>query len=230
VSNSTDASGDPAVTFTFLGSASHPTLDGNDLVVYLSTGAAGLSDTSTLSDDADGGREAVSGYNGNAAPNGPRSLVTFPSGFQATYAVSIEDSFVGLFHLVNLTSPPSLDYEGQNANPSTGVTESSDNGNAPYGDTITIPLSVIGLAPGQSFELDGTDNADSSYRSNEAIGPSDAPSGGTNIGFTGTLDFTGYDTFTTAPEPTSAAIISFGIAGLALRRRRSCTISPRQTR
>ena len=209
VVNGDDGNGNDNVTFSFMGGSGHPTLDGNDFVLYLSTGAAGLTDTSTLSDNGDGGREAISGANNT---NGTRTLVTFPTGFQATYAISVQDAFVGLFHLVNLASPPSLDYVG--AGVGAGVTQSSASGGP---DTVTIPLSILGLSPGQTFQFVGTDIATGTYRSNEAFGGSDAPAGGTNIGDSSPLDFSSADTFST-PEPSSLALL--GLVGLAAASRR----------
>src|SRR6201986_3440663 len=63
----------------------------NDLVLYLDTQPGGYSDTSQFSDNGDGGRTAISGYNSG---NPSRSLVTFPSGFGADYAISIENGFI----------------------------------------------------------------------------------------------------------------------------------------
>src|SRR2546428_5373071 len=66
------------------------------LVVYLDTQPGGFNDTSTFSDNGDGGREAISGAN-NGNPS--RTLVTFPAGFGADYAMAIENGFIGVFQL-----------------------------------------------------------------------------------------------------------------------------------
>ena len=196
------------VTFTFNGGATHPTLDGNDLVVYLSTGAAGLADTSTLVDNGDGGREAISGYN---AANNTRTQVDFPTGFAADYAVSIEDASVNLFQL---PLPGTVNYLTYIAPTSSGTSP----------DTITFPLADIGLTQGQSFSLVGTDDAEAAYRSDEAIGTTTPSYAGstTNIGATGTLAFTAADTYATTavPEPAGLGVLAIGGA-LAFRRRRA---------
>lgn len=46
----------------------------NDLVLYLDTQPGGFADTSTFGDNADGGRSAISGYNGG---NPSRTIATF---------------------------------------------------------------------------------------------------------------------------------------------------------
>src|ERR1035438_2584877 len=60
----------------------------DDLVVYLATQPGGFNDNSTFGDNGDGGRTAISGTN-NGNPS--KSLVTFPGGFGADYAISIEN-------------------------------------------------------------------------------------------------------------------------------------------
>src|SRR6185295_314001 len=85
---------DTANSLTFTLNRGSGTLD-NDLVVYLDTQSGGFTDTSSLSDNADGGRTAVSGYSGGA-----RTVATFASGFTADYALSIENGFIGVFQLV----------------------------------------------------------------------------------------------------------------------------------
>jgi hypothetical protein len=220
-----------SVTFVFNPFSGHPSgVDGNSLVLYLSTGATGLPDTSALVDDGDAGgtaatvdsgREAISGYNdGSASQSNPqtpfsRSLIAFPSGFQATYAISMEGGFVGLFQL-----PPA----GGN-----GLLTYVDGANqTQYPLSLTIPLSEIGLTQGQSFSfvgslIDGT----AAYRSNEAIG--DALLNGTstslasssNPGFNNLITFTDFDTYnsTPVPEPVSLGLMALP-ALLCLRRRR----------
>ena len=207
-----DAAG--SVTFTF--NSPVGSTNGNDLVVYLYTGATGISDTSTLTDNGDGGREAVSGYNaantnitGTAMPT--RTLVTFPTGLQATYALSIEDNYESLFQL---PQPNTVNYL-------TYITGAAQTGATPY--SLTIPLADIGLTQGQSFGFDGTLIATSTYRSNETIGPTspDVSTGG-NVGYTDGINFSQADVYTTTavPEPTGAAAIA-ACAAVSMKRRRS---------
>jgi hypothetical protein len=192
---------------TFSLNTAGSSLSGNDVVVYLYTGATGLSDTSTLSDNADGGREAVSGYN---AGNPSQSIVTFPSGLQATFALSIEDSYESLFQLPlpgGATGNNSLTY----------VTGASQGGEP---DVLTIPLTDIGLTQGQSFQFDATLISDSAYRSNETIGATspDVSTQG-NPGYSGGISFSSADTVFT-PEPSAAAILALCAMTLLLCRPR----------
>src|SRR5881275_2250537 len=67
------------------------------LVLYIDSQAGGFSDTSTLGDNGDGLRKAISGFDG-----GNRSLMTFASGFNPDYAIALgpqSDSFGGLWQL-----------------------------------------------------------------------------------------------------------------------------------
>src|ERR1700733_9338528 len=57
-------------------------IGGDNIVFYIDSAAGGFSDTSTFSDNADGGREAISGFNSG---NPSRTLATFASGFTADY-------------------------------------------------------------------------------------------------------------------------------------------------
>ena len=221
--------GSGSITFAFTPGTVHPTLDGNNLVVYLSTGATGLSNTSTLTDDGDNGgtaktidagRESISGYNdGSAAQGSPqnppsRTEIAFPTGFAATYAISFANAYDGLFQLPT-------DGSG-------GLTYVD--GTAPVNNvnTLTIPLSELGLTQGQSVSFVGTDiDGTSAYRSNEAIGaaqlstnPGVDLSANGNPGFNNLITFTSADTYTTTavPEPTGIAALSLGAAMLFKRR------------
>jgi hypothetical protein len=218
------------VTFTYTPPASHASgVDGNSLVLYLSTGATGLTDTSPLIDDGtgatvDSGREAISGYNNGTAqqsnPQNPpsRSLVAFPSGFQATYAFSFEGGFVGLFQLPQVGGNGLLNFVD-------GANQSS------YPLSVTIPLSEIGLTQGQSFNFVGTlIDGTAAYRSNEAIGdallnppssPGTSLAANGNPGFNNLISFTDFKTYnsTVVPEPASLGLLVLGTTWMTQRRR-----------
>lgn len=178
-----DAAGN--VTFSLTPGAGHPSVDGNSLVVYLSTGATGITDTFPLSDIGDSGRRAISGYNYFGPDLDPsRSVIAFPAGFQATYALSMEGGFVGLFQLPLAGGDGGLTY----------VTGAGQSGN-PL--AVTFPLASIGLTQGQSFNLVGTlIDGTAAYRSNETIGPTspDISTGG-NPGFNNLITFSSAFTY-----------------------------------
>ena len=202
-----------SVTFSFTPGAGHPSLDGNNLVVYLSTGAAGgLGDTSPLTDNGDQGREAISGFNATNTPTATRTLVTFPTGFAATYGLSFEGGFVGLFKL------PAANGDG-------GLTfvDGATQGTA-FPKVLTVPLAELGLTQGQGFQLVGSDiDGRAAYRSNETFGATNPDvATGDNLAFTGTLPFSSAFTFTSTavPEPAALAAVAVGAAaGLGRRRR-----------
>ena len=71
---------------------------GNDLVIYIDNeGGGGYANTSTFTDNADGGRTAISGYS-----NPGRTRINFPAGFTPQRAISMEPGvFAGVFDLGN---------------------------------------------------------------------------------------------------------------------------------
>ncbi len=190
----------------------------NDLVLYLDTQAGGFSDTSTFSDAADGGRTAISGFNSG---NPSRSLLTFAPGFGADYAISIENSFIGVFGL-NSGGNNSLSFLF-------GTAQSGVDSDASYSITLNAAQMLqIGLVAGsgQTFSFDGSFDSDSAYRANETIGPSiTVPDSGAapNAGFNGSQTFQLQLPYQLvgSPEPSTLALLGvLGAGGLFAARRR----------
>jgi hypothetical protein len=182
---------------------------GNSLVLYLDTKPGGVNDTSTLNDTADGGRTAISGANNSSNPP-TRTLATFPTGFGADYALSVEPGvFGGLF---NLSTPANFGFVAS--------ANLAGSGSGPF--TFSVNRSDIGLGATDAFSFVGTLISTSAFRSNETIGPSvttpgtagDAP----NAGFNGTQVFSTANTFA-VPEPSAVAVGALGAVGLLSRRR-----------
>lgn len=182
---------------------------GNALVLYFDTNPGGAVDTSTFTDTADGGRTAISGFNG-----GSRTLAVFPAGFGADFAATVEPGvFGGLF---DLSTPGSFGFVA-----SGGL---SGSGTGPF--TFSYTRAQLGLDPTEALSFVGTLISTSAYRSNETFGPSvtvpgtggDAP----NAGFLGSTTFSAANTFGTVPEPASMALtaLGMGIGGVVANRRR----------
>ena len=218
-----DDNGNVTFSFEAAGGSLGGAAPSNDLVIYLSTGATGLTSTSSLVSDVDNGDEGRRAVAGADSTNGTSTLVSFATGFQATYALSIEDNYVSLF---SLPLPGTVNYL-------TYITGAAQTGEP---DTLTLPLADLGLSQGSSFEFAGTlistqassGDATPAYRSNETIGPAvitPGPDGGSNVGSTGTVAFTGYDTYasTAVPEPAGLAVL--GLGGLLATRRRSHSVA-----
>ena len=190
----------------------------NDLVLYLDTQAGGFSDTSQFSDTADGGRTAISGFNSG---NPSRTIAGFAGGFGADYAISIENSFIGVFGLAS-GGNGSLNYLF-------GQSQSGVDSDASYSITITAAqMAQIGLTAGsgQTFLFVGSEDSDTAYRSNETIGNSVTTpdvSSAPNAGFNGSQLFTNSLSYTlvSTPEPSTFALMGiFGTAALFVLRRR----------
>lgn len=183
---------------------------GNDLVIYIDSKPGGASDNSTFTDNGDGGRTAVSGYNNSNTPPS-RALVTFPVGFGADFALSVEPGvFAGLF---DLSTPSNFNFISS--------ANLAGSGTGPF--TFSVTRAQLGLGATDPFSFVGTLISTTAYRSNETIGtsvttpgtPGDAP----NAGFTGTQFFATADTFA-VPEPTGIVVVGLlGAVGLLRRRR-----------
>jgi MYXO-CTERM domain-containing protein len=189
-----------SVTFTL--NAGGGSLGGNDLVLYIDSVPGGFTSTAGFNDNGDGGRIAVSGYGGV----GQQSVLTFAAGFAPNYAVDIGSTYASLFGLAN-GGANSLNYI-------TGTAQTA----SPY--SLTVPLADLGLTPGagQSFEVFGTLDSESGYRSTEAIAGNDAGVQGWNPFIQSSFDT--YTTVTTVPEPSTIALGAAGLAALLAMRRR----------
>ncbi len=139
----------------------------NDIgVIYIATQntlATGFNSTATLTDSTDGGRSAVSGFDGTN-----RSALTFATGFTADYALAFGNNFSVLFGLntgtLNFIAP-------------TGIPTNTANG-----FSYDLDLTKIGLVRGQSFDFVTTYVSTSAFRSNEFIGVASGNFAAGNIG------------------------------------------------
>lgn len=169
-------------------------------VIYIDSVAGGQNNTSQFTDSGDPLRQAISGFDGTN-----RSTVNLTAGFGVDRAIALNQFFAGLWTTVDNASHNFV----ATANGSPGGTTQ-----ATY--AMTVSLANLGLNPGDSFSFVGTYlNPGGAFRSDEGIGD------GLPIGNPGpsTVTFTGARTYTTIPEPTSAALGLIG-AMLLLRRRK----------
>lgn len=191
------------------------------------------------------------GYDNNYAGNGQvnRAIINFsdlaagqPS-FQPQVAISLSPlsysangyngtyGFGGVWQLVNNTGPGDigtgavgLPFLGP-SNAADGVLNGTGSGFTSSGDTysFSIPLSVIGVTPGNSFEFYADLISVTGYLSNESIGTSDA--GSSDPGWGNVTDVKTVNSYQTAavPEPSSVALLMGGLAGgiWAMARRNS---------
>lgn len=190
----------------------------NNVALYLDTQPGGFGDTSQFMDGGygDPGRTAISGYNSS---NPSQTIATFPTGFGADYAISIENDFIGVFGLA---------AGGQNSLNYLFGASQSGNASGPFSISLTpAQMSQIGLTEGsgQTFSFVGSLISGSGYRANETFGPSTTfPANGSdpNAGFNGSQVFSGADSYTlqAVPEPATLSLVCLGLGGLLSARRR----------
>ena len=200
----------------------------DELVIYISTGTTGSTNTSTFTDDGgsangDKLREAVSGYDVTAAGNVVRSTVNFAPGFTASYAIAlspVQVQFSGLYALpgVGTATASNFGFLG-----SANVAPASMNAVGPY--TFSISLASIGSPTSFQFATTYLDSHDTDtiYRSNEAFNSVSDVTTPTNTGNIGQdTVLIGSNVFN-VPEPASWAILFAGfglLISLQYRRRR----------
>ena len=161
------------------------------VVIYLEAGSAqGYTSTANFDDDGDPLRQAISGFDGTN-----RSVLNFngTSGLSPNYAIAFDQTFGGLWQLVENGGANSLPFvTSVNLTP-TGTTTSST-----Y--TFSLNASDIGLTPGsgESFSFVATYlNSGNVFRSNEAFG---GGFGASNPGYT-TVTMSNAQVVQTVPEP-----------------------------
>lgn len=188
---------------TIFGTFNRGTGAHNDtLVIYIDSVSGGLSDTSLLDDGADDLRRAISGFDGGAN----RSTVIFPSGFQADYAIALHNNTFDFGGLWQLVANP-----GNNGLPFIASVNLSVGGTTEPAYTFDFDWSEIGLGSASSFKFVATYVSNTGYRSNEAIGESDADPNN-NYGWT-TMTFNGYRLYP-VPEPSSVLLAGLTALGL----------------
>jgi hypothetical protein len=181
------------------------------LVIYIDSVGGGFANTSGFSDNADGLRRAISGFNLSSQ----RSSLTFDTNFRPDFVIALgpsSDNFGGLWSLAN-GGANSLGFL-------TSVNLIPVGNNAATNYSFSFNLATIGLTPGagQSFKLFGTYISNTAFRSTEALA-------GNVTGNQGFNPFTqsGFATYTTlaVPEPSSilGLCIAFGV-GTAVRKRK----------
>ncbi len=138
----------------------------NALVIYVDTKSGGFTSTAGFTDEGDGLRKAISGFQ---TPD--RATLDFPSGFLPDYAIALDQGFGGIWELVNGGSHTYIN--------SANLTPSGNPDAATY--TFTVAKTDIGITTDIIFKFLATYVSESGYRSNEFIGdpgPANNPQNG----------------------------------------------------
>jgi len=219
---SDDGSGGFDFTFTLGNSAVN--MGGNDLVIYLDNGTGGGigTDTSGMTDAADGARSPVSEYTTTGDSGGAgRSTLNFGGLMNPQFAVDLSISGAGnnggnsdIFHLENGGSMGFVDNAVANSSASSnGETYTVANGVM----SVDIPAVDFGLSSfsGDTLKFAALEVSETGYSSNEGtMGVTG------NFGWGNTQTMTSVDTFTVAvPEPSAVGLVLCGgVAALLMRR------------
>jgi hypothetical protein len=134
------------------------------LVIYIQTGPGGFTTTTNFSDQNDGNRAAISGFQG-----GNRSVMTFTNGFSPNYAIALgpsSTSFGGLWKLTN---------GGNNSLPfvcSVNLSPLANTG--PYSFSFGVTNLGLAINTRATIQIFGTLISSTAYRSTEAIAGNDS--------------------------------------------------------
>lgn len=176
---------DSAAGTLYIGATINGNLGGNIISVFLDTRPGGFNNDSTLGDFADGGRAVASKLTRDVQDNLP---------INADFVLEFGNGFTNLFELktgsLNFIAPTAAGTGGQGG---AGTREAS------------IPLSTLGMIPGQPVDFFAVLISDTNFSSNEGI-PN--PNIASNPGFENNFTFQpvtwpDYDRFVTAPEPSA---------------------------
>ncbi|MEY4118812.1 MAG: hypothetical protein RLZZ116_2140 [Planctomycetota bacterium] len=150
------------------------------LVLYFDTASGGFTSTSDFVDTGDYNRKAISGFSGSTGTGSARSVVNFPSGFTADYAIAVapnaRSQFGGLWRLTTL---PTGSGSGHEFISSVNLVPNNSTTSATY--TFRIARSGLGISSGGTFKMvgtylnpgyaaDGSIASTSFFRSNEGYG------------------------------------------------------------
>lgn len=171
----------------------------NDLVAILIDSKAGGYVDSTMNDNGDGCRRALTQQSINADD-------AYDSGFLADYGICLGNFGSVSFELT--ADPNSINFQTFDGT-----------GSQPFRE-YAIPLANFGLSAGSSFDFFVAYVGDSGYGSNESIPAYGPLNAGANPGFDPTSPGYGnHDRFTVSPEPTTLSLLGLGALALIRRKR-----------
>ena len=153
----------------------------DSIVIYIDAVTGGLADTTSLTDEGDDSRRAISGHSSSG-----HTTITFPAGFEADYAIVWRYDYAGLFSL----STGTITWV---KNLSLGATP----GNAASSYEFSgLTLADLGLVIGDDFDFVASYiNGSTGFRADEAVGIGVASG---NPGYDGDITFSASAVFDAA--------------------------------
>lgn len=177
-----DQSGKIGLSLNSLFSGNTPGNFNDVLVIYIDTGVSGRSVIdATVDDDADGLRKAIS----NSNSDGFGSTITFPAGFDVSYAIAIDTNFGGLWSIPNTGT---VGTNGLNFITSVNSTLSSS---TQTNFNFDVNWSELGLTSSDGFKFVALYVSNTAFNSDEGYGE------GITVGTQGADDvtYTAYEVY-----------------------------------
>lgn len=191
----------------------------NNIALYIDSGSGGVTSSTQIADTGGSGTGVTNADAGQISISADSNVtgqahVNFATGFAANYAIALDSAGNANLFALSSGNTEAFTYSANYTVPATGA--------GPY--TFTLPLTAIGVTPRTgsfTFVADlSNSNADGNgdgafYLSNETIGTSavTVSDGSANAGNTGTLLYSGFDTFL-VPEPSTWVMILGGLGML----------------
>lgn len=210
-----NANGDFVFAFTLGGFQT--SFGGNDLVIYVDNNKGnGIgTGTASLTDTADGGRQAVSEYSGTN-----RSTTNFAGLLNPQFGLDLSVNNASVYSLVNNGSFGFNAGQTVGGASQSGATYTVTTGNGNSTSTVltfTVPATALGLTANTTgaLKLFALQVSETGYSSNEGtVGITG------NLGYGNTQTITSVNNFAVVPEPSVCILAAMGGTALAVMRRR----------
>lgn len=194
---------DDGTTITFVLTKGLNDVLSNVLVLYIDSTIGGRNAIDTdVNDNADGLRTAIS----NGDSSGFNSNITFPSGFEADYAIALDQGFGGLWQI---PASGAIGNNGLIYLDSINLNPTNNSSSATF--SFDIDWSELGITNSDSFTFVGFYVSTTAYNSDEGFGGGISPGtvGNTPVTFTSALEYPSGNVLSDNLNDTNAPSTSF---------------------